>query len=295
MFDLELLRSFVCVVDAGGFTRAAQRVHRTQSTISQQIRKLEESAGQPLLVRTRSGNQIVPTEAGERLLGYARKLLAISAEAHDMLCNPETVSLVRLGIPEDFAARQLTEMLSGFARSHPGVRLDTVSGMSVDLRLHLDAGELDLALVKREPGNGPSLACWPEEVVWVAGLNEGPNEGQNEGPSGADLTSPVPLVLFPQGCIYRNRAIHALEAAGRRWRVAYGSHSLAGVQAAVSSGLGITILPKNAVLSDHRVLGEDDGFSTPPAAELALITGAASLSPAAAQLSAYLEQSVQVG
>jgi DNA-binding transcriptional LysR family regulator len=286
MFDLELLRSFVCVVDAGGFTRAAQRVHRTQSTISQQIRKLEESVGQPLLVRTRSGNQIVPTEAGERLLGYARQLLAISAEAHDLLCNPQTVSLVRLGIPDDFAARQLTEMLSGFARSHPGIRLDTVSGMSIDLHLHLDAGGLDLALVKREPGSAPSLACWPEEVVWVAGLNV--------GLSGPVETSPVPLVLFPQGCIYRNRAIHALEAAGRRWRVAYGSHSLAGVQAAVSSGLGITILPKNAVLSDHRVLGEDDGFSTPPIAELALITTAAGLSPAAAQLAAYLTQSVQI-
>ena len=286
MFDLELLRSFVCVVDAGGFTRAAERVHRTQSTISQQIRKLEESAGQPLLVRSRSGNQIVPTEAGERLLGYARQLLAISAEAHDVLCNAQTQSLVRLGIPEDFAARQLTEMLSGFARSHPGIRLDTVSGMSVDLHLHLDAGELDLALVKREPGSGPSLACWPEEVVWVTGLNV--------DLSGAIETSPVPLVLFPQGCIYRNRVIHALEAAGRRWRVAYGSHSLAGVQAAVSSGLGITILPKNAVLSDHRVLGEDDGFSTPPAAELALITTAAGLSPAAAQLAAYLERSVQI-
>jgi DNA-binding transcriptional LysR family regulator len=286
MFDLELLRSFVCVVDAGGFTRAAQRVHRTQSTISQQIRKLEESAGQALLVRTRSGNQIVPTEAGERLLGYARQLLAISAEAHDVLCNPGTVSLVRLGIPEDFAARQLTEMLSGFARSHAGIRLDTVSGMSVDLHLHLDAGELDLALVKREPGSAPSLACWPEEVVWVAGFDAGLG-----GPGEA---SPVPLVLFPQGCIYRNRVIHALEAAGRRWRVAYGSHSLAGVQAAVSSGLGITILPKNAVLSDHRVLGEDDGFSTPPAAEMALITTAAGLSPAAAQLAAYLERSVQI-
>lgn len=105
---------------------------------------------------------------------------------------------------------------------------------------------------------------------------------------------PVPLVLFPQGCIYRNRAIHALEAKGRRWRVAYGSHSLAGVQAAVSSGLGMTILPRNAVLADHRELGEADGFTVPPRAELALVTPGtvAGLSPATARLADYLVASV---
>src|SRR6476469_6710360 len=100
MLDLELLRSFVSVVDSGGFTRAGERVHRTQSTVSQQIKRLEEDVGQPLLIR--SGKDVTPTEAGERLLAYARRLLAIAEEARDALARPDNEGTVRLGVPEDF-------------------------------------------------------------------------------------------------------------------------------------------------------------------------------------------------
>src|SRR6201985_2246179 len=102
MLDLELLRSFVSVVDAGGFTRAGERVHRTQSTVSQQIKRLEDDIGQPLLVR--NGKDVTPTEAGERLLSYARRLLSLAEEARDVLTRPGNEGAGRRGIPQGFAA-----------------------------------------------------------------------------------------------------------------------------------------------------------------------------------------------
>src|SRR6202011_2623882 len=107
MFDLELLRSFVSVVDSGGFTRAGERVHRTQSTVSQQIKRLEEDVGQPLLNRT--AKDVTPTQAGERLLSYARRLLSLAEEARDVVPRPGHEGAVRLGVPEDFAAYRLGE------------------------------------------------------------------------------------------------------------------------------------------------------------------------------------------
>ncbi|MEJ0093080.1 MAG: LysR family transcriptional regulator [Methylocella sp.] len=121
MLDLELLRSFVSVVDAGGFTRAGERLHRTQSTVSQQIKRLEDDVGRPLL--SRIGKQVTPTDDGERLLSYARRILSLAEEARDVLTRPAQDGAVRLGIPEDFAAYRLTELLASFARSRPGLRL----------------------------------------------------------------------------------------------------------------------------------------------------------------------------
>ncbi|NWE20264.1 LysR family transcriptional regulator [Pseudomonas sp. P7548] len=263
MFDLELLQTLVCVVDEGSFTRAAERVHRTQSTVSQQIRKLEESVGHALLVRDRSGQQVSPTEHGELLTHYARRLLNLSLEARDALNTEANVVPVRLGVPEDFDATRMASILSGFVRARPEARLETVSGMSTDLRRQLETGEIDIALVKREVGSGECHASWPEPLVWVCG-------------AGQDLRAEtLPLALFPQGCIYRQRAIRTLDKARRSWRVAFGSHSLTGIQAAVTSGLGISILPKNAVLPSHRICTE---LPPVPPSELALVSGAERLS-----------------
>ncbi|HEX4554983.1 MAG TPA: LysR substrate-binding domain-containing protein, partial [Xanthobacteraceae bacterium] len=259
MLDLDLLRSFVSVVDAGGFTRAGERVHRTQSTVSQQIRRLEDALGRELLHR--NGKQATPTEEGERLLSYARRILALAEEARDVVARPAGDGVVRLGIPEDFAAYRLAEVLSGFARSRPGLRLDVRCGLSVRLSRDLERGELDLALFKRDAGETGGIATWPEHLNWVTSARR---------PIDARSGS-VPLAVYEQGCLYRNRAIHALEAANRAWHIAYTSPNLPGIQAAVSAGLGVSILPDVAVLADHRVLGRQDGFPPIPDTELALV------------------------
>lgn len=241
MLDLELLKTFVCVVDEGSFTRAAERVHRTQSTVSQQVRKLEDLVGHPLLLRDRTGVNVAVTEHGELLIHYARRLLALSAEATQALASNVDLEVLRIGMPEDFDARRMALILAGFTRNHPQVRLETISGMSLDLRQRLDAGDIDIALIKREPDSGPAWATWPERLVWVKGTEFDTSSGV------------LPLALFPQGCLYRQRAIRLLDVAQRPWRVAFGSHSLTGIQAAVASGLGISVLPVSALLPEHEV------------------------------------------
>jgi DNA-binding transcriptional LysR family regulator len=259
MFDLELLRSFVSVVDAGGFTRAGERVHRTQSTVSQQIKRLEEDIGRPLLIR--SGKQVVPTECGERLLSYARRLLTLAEEARDVLAQPNHEGAVRLGIPEDFAAYRLTKLLAGFSRARPGLRLDVRADQSANLRRALERGDLDLALVKRDAGGKGGIAVWPERIHWVT---------SKAHPAHA-TTGSLPLIFFPAGCLYRTRAVHAIEAAGRSWHMAYTSSSLAGIQAAVAAGLGLSIMPEIAVQADHRILTASDGFAPIDETEMALV------------------------
>ena len=278
MLDLELLNTLVCVVDEGSFTRAGERVHRTQSTVSQQIRKLEGTVGRALLLRDRTGNHVSATEHGELLAHYARRLLALSREAEDALISDVALEPVRIGVPEDFDARRMSAMLSGFVKTQPGVRLETVSGMSVDLQRRLAAGEVEIALVKREPGSGDCLASWPESLVWVKG-------------EGVELTDePVPLALFPQGCVYRQRAIRSLDKARRRWRVAFGSHSLTGIQAAVSSGLGVSVLPTTAVLPEHRVCTDLPDL---PPTELALVSSVGVLNTVQQALIEFLRTEIK--
>ena len=259
MLDLDLLRSFVSVVEAGGFTRAGERVHRTQSTVSQQIRRLEDDIGQPLLIR--NGKDVTPTEAGEKLLSYARRLLSLAEEARDVVARPAQEGAVRLGIPEDFAAYRLAKLLATFSRAHPTLRLDIRADQSLNLKRDLDRGELDLALFKRAVGEKGGIAVWPERVHWVT---------SKQHPRDIEAGS-VPLIGFPAGCLYRARAIHALESAGRSWHMAYTSSSLAGIQAAVAAGMGLSILSEMAIQADHRVLTAKDGFKPIDKTEMALM------------------------
>ncbi len=259
MLDLELLRSFVSVIDAGGFTRAGERVHRTQSTVSQQIKRLEDSVGRPLLER--NGKQAKLTDEGERLISYARRILALAREAHDVVARPVVDGVVRLGLPEDFAAYRLPELLYDFKCARPTLRLDVRCGLSASLQRALDAGELDVALLKREAGLPGAIATWPERLQWVTSRTHPIDLRQD----------PVPLAVAEQGCLYRNHIIHSLEAAGRGWHIAYTSPNLHGIQAAVSAGLGVSILSDLAVLPEHRIIGQTDGFRPILKTELVLV------------------------
>ncbi|MFJ7285679.1 LysR substrate-binding domain-containing protein [Pseudomonas sp. NPDC099000] len=216
-----------------------------------------ELVGHPLLLRDRTGQNVNVTEHGELLIHYARRLLALSSEAVEALASDLDLEILRIGVPEDFDARRMALILAGFNRARPQARLETVSGMSTDLKQKLASGEIDIALVKREPDSGPCWAAWPEVLVWVKG-------------AGVDSANGVlPLALFPQGCIYRQRAIRLLDVAQRPWRVAFGSHSLTGIQAAVASGLGVSVLPASAVLPEHSVCTD---LPELPPTELALIS-----------------------
>src|SRR5207237_2231309 len=133
-----------------------------QSTVSQQIKRLEDDIGQPLL--NRSGKDVTPTEAGERLLSYARRLLSLAEEARDVVARPDHEGAVRLGVPEDFAAYRLTKLLAAFSRSHPGLRLDVRADQSTYLKRDLERGNLDLALFKRADGETARTTASPHRV-----------------------------------------------------------------------------------------------------------------------------------
>jgi len=258
LYDLDLLRAIVMVADCGSFTAAAARLHSTQSTISQKIQRLEEQAGHRLLER--GSRSVQPTDAGETLLGYARRMLSLNDEMREALAGAAVAVTIRLGLPEDFAAGATTRMLAAFSRKNPRVKLEITSGLSRDLSDRYDTGELDLVLLKHRRNSREAVAAWPETLRWIDS-RKNPSAGRD----------PVPLVAFPPRGLYRNDMINALERGGRRWRISFTTSSLNGIQAAVADGLGISILPARAVTSDHIVLGDKEGFAPVRDMEVALL------------------------
>ena len=257
MFDPVLLRSFVAVVDCANFTRAAERLHLTQSTVSQQLRRLEDSVGCRLLDRDQ--RRVVATVEGERLLAYARRILALNEEAADVLINQQSDGVLRLGVPEDFAAERLMPLLSAFVVAYPRVRLEVTSGLGPALLRQYRGGEFDVLLVKQMGDSDDCLASWPEPLCWV--------DSRRMPALGRD---PLPLVAFPVGGLYRNEMLQHLEVGGWRWRIGYSSASLASVCSAVAAGLGISLLPERVVQAGHVVLGADSGLPAVQGVRLAL-------------------------
>lgn len=266
MLDLDLLKTFVSVVDSGGFTRAGDRINRTQSTISQQIKKLEEQLGCPLLIRHRASKSIQLTEDGERLLSYARRLVSLAMEASDMLSARDMRGVASLGVPEDFPLDRLIQLLTGFNLRFPDIRLDTRNGLSCDLNEQLQRRELDLALIKRNVEQSAAIASWPERLEWVAGAQWNLHQAS------------IALVVYEQGCLYRERAIRAIEASGWRWHIAFCSQSLASIQAAVSANIGLSLLPQSAIRAEHQIITGQHGLVAPAPTELALVASTKILS-----------------
>lgn len=268
----DLLRAFMTVVDAGGFSAAAERLRRGQSAISLQVKRLEDRLGVKLLDRT--PRHLALTPEGELILDHARRLLRLHDELIARVAEQELSGVVRLGAPEDFATSHLPTVLARFARLYPRVALEVTCELTLQVLDRFQAGGLDLALVKREPqGPANGLGIWREPLVWVAGGNETPTDD--------DI---LPLVVSPRPCVYRKRATDALDHQGRRWRIIYTCASLAGTHAAVRAGLGVTVLPKEMVPADLLILNPDHaGLPHLADTEMALIE-AASLSPAAARL-----------
>lgn len=239
VFGIDLLRAFAAVVDANSFTAAARQLNSTQSTLSQKIMRLEDLAGVRLLDRGSRGNP--PTEAGERLLGYARRILMLNDEAAAAMSGAARRVTLRLGLPEDFASGQVTPALAAFMRDRPNVKLEVTSGLSRDLYRGYRKGDFDLVLIKQHRSGERGQMHWPEPLVWL--------ESADLAVSAAD---PLPLVAFPPDGLYRGEMIEALDRAGHGWRLVYTSSSLAGLQSAIAAGLGVGLLPRRTALPGLR-------------------------------------------
>jgi len=241
-FDALTLECFLAVTETGSFTRAAGKVSRTQSAVSQQIIKLENQVGKQLFVR---GKHLTLSSEGEILLSYARKIIQLNREAMDRFKQPELQGEVRFGLPEDFASVFLSDVLTEYASLHPRIFLNIECDLTLNLFEKFKKKAFDLVLVKmNQPEDFPNgIDVWSETLEWVGSRDLLELENQ-----------PVPLVLSPQPCVYRTRAIRALEKINRKWRIVFSSHSYTGTIAAVKAGMGVTVLPRNMVPDDLEII-----------------------------------------
>jgi DNA-binding transcriptional LysR family regulator len=228
LFDPTLLTSFVTVARAGSFTEAGRRLGRRQSTVSQHVRRLEQAAARRLFVR--DTHSVALTPDGEAMLGLAQGILDANERARRYFASSELRGRVRFGASEDFVQSRLPEVLREFTRVHFEVDLELTVGLSGALVQALDAGELDLVLAKRRPGEDRGRLVRREKLVWV---------GSNPGLAAPER--PLPLILYPPPSISRAVALEALERTGRSWRIVCTSSSLSGLNAAALAGLGVTV------------------------------------------------------
>ena len=232
----ELLRTFTTIVDLGGFTLAGALLGRSQPAISLQVKRLEDLLGIRVFQRN---NGLQVTEEGEVLLGFARRMLDINDSAVTRLAKSLISGQVRLGIPNDFEVSFLPRLLSQFGQAHPEVSLEVNCDLSVTLLKDFQQGHYDLVLAtdSLEETLQPNTEDeFHETIVWVTNGHFDWFDQQ-----------PIPLVVYPIGCRYRQQIISKLNAAGIAWRIAYSSSSLLGIQAAIEAGLGISALAQSTV------------------------------------------------
>ncbi len=276
--DPDLLKAFVAVADHRSFTRAATKLNRTQSAVSMQIKRLEERLGVELF--RRSTVQVDLSAAGEGLLGYARRILILNEEAVGRLREHRVEGVVRLGVMDDYGTAVVPPLLAGFVGGHPRVQVEMETGLTASMVERVgEAFDLVIAMHPEGPGDGSSGGgelLRRERAVWAASPSH-PVEEQD----------PLPVALYPPGCLFRRWAMAALDAARRPWRLAFVSHSLAAVEAVAAQGLAVTVVKAGTFPPRLRALTERDGMPPLPAAEIRLHR-APNLSRAAALLGDHL-------
>lgn len=243
--DMDALRSLVTGMDSGSFARAADRLGRSTSAVSAQLKKLEEQAG--VTIMRRAGRGLALTESGEALLSYARRLLALNDEAIVAVRGVELEGWVRLGLQADFGETILPQILGRFARAHPKVRIEGHTARNRELADRVAAGQLDLALAWDDgrAAGGERIASVP--VAWL-----GAADSEIGWRVGAD--TPLPLVTLEAPCILRTLACHHLDKAGIAWRVTFVSASVGGLWAATAAGLGVSLRTSVGLPPTIRIL-----------------------------------------
>ncbi|KWK79903.1 LysR family transcriptional regulator [Burkholderia ubonensis] len=304
-FDIAALRSLVAGMDLGSFAKAADRVARSSSAVSAQIRKLEEQAGTPLFVK--SGRGLALTDAGDAMLRYARRMIELNDEAAAAVRGVSLDGWVRIGLQEDFGEAILPGVLGRFARAHPKVRIEARVAHNAELLERLDANQLDLALVWGDPASAAfvartgidseEIARVPMRWIGAAGVGAAGSGAAEDGDAGEPSVrmrdEPLPLVVFDRPCRFFGAATDALDRAGVPWRVAFTTPSLAGLWAAAAAGLGLTVrshygLPASVRLIDAAPLGLPELPSVP----LMLLRRASSATPTVDRLARIMTQAV---
>ncbi|NRA55809.1 MAG: LysR family transcriptional regulator [Gammaproteobacteria bacterium] len=245
-FQIDWLKCFVAIVDAGSLSNATMSVHRSQSAVSMQLKKLESAAGCQLLVRGSRHSEL--TSEGQKFLGYARRILDLHSEAQAAFHGQELVGQLKLGVPDTYAAKYMTPVLRNFAPKFSGVEIEFYCEQSTFLIPSIESNALDLALVSRDNANRGTLV-FHEPMVWV-------------GTSQFEVwkRDPLPIAVYESTSLAKKSAIDSLAIQGRRYKVVYNSSSLAGQIAAVESGLAIAVLAQCSVPPHLKILGKEHGL-----------------------------------
>ncbi|CAK09545.1 LysR substrate-binding domain-containing protein [Rhizobium johnstonii] len=286
IFDLDVLRTFSTGMELGNFAKAAERLGRSTSAVSAQLKKLEEQAGTPIF--RKAGRGLALTDAGETMLGYARRLLELNDEAAAAVNSVELEGWVRLGLQEDFGETLLPDVLGRFARAHPKVRIEARVVRNAELLERVTSGKLDLALAWSDG----TLTAHCERIGEVPMRWIGPSEGQPAWHAASG--EPMPLASLEAPCLLRSAATKALDEAGISWRLAFVSPSLGGLWAATAAGLGLTIRTPIGLPAKVRPLAPKTiGLPDLPKLGLVLHRAEAEPQPAAVRLAELVLQSVQ--
>jgi DNA-binding transcriptional LysR family regulator len=256
LYDTVLLRTFAAICDFGSFTKAAREVNLTQSAVSLHIKRLEDQVGSQLIERSTHG--ICLTERGEVFLSYARRILALNREAAHRLRN-DRASVIRVGAPEYFDLRALFAVLGQFATRFPATQHQLEFGLCPDISALLDAGELDIAIVSSEIGEGNGVSLRRERRIWAACET-----------LQLDPEKPVPLALYPARFSWRQLTLDQLDLAGRTWAVVLQSTGPAGILAALHAGLAVSVLPEYGLPATLRALGSAEALPALPDFEFVL-------------------------
>lgn len=234
IIDIELLRTFVTVVDTQSFTRSADRLLRTQSAISMQIKRLEQSVGKELF--DRSTRRMKLTREGEILLNYARRMLSLSKEAMDEISQPDSPGRIRIGTSDDYANMLLPEVFRAFQRNFPNVQIDVICD-NADVTAHrLKDDQIDLALIASREDAPNDIIVRDEPLVWII-------SDSTSLANGATL----PLAVFPEGCVCRDAMIDVLKRHGRDWRIVFSSDNIGAIHSAIRSGLAVSAVERGLI------------------------------------------------
>lgn len=246
--SVDLLRLYVAVCRQGSLSRVAVQAGRTQSAVSMQIRRLEDMLGRRLFQRT--GRGVVTTADGELFLGYAVRMLALGDEAAARFSLAGISGAVRVGLAEELSTSALPAALGRLRRAFPDLALDVTVEHSVALGRTWDDGDLDLMVAPTSVAAGDALFTWNVDLLWVAAADRVP-----------DPRLPLDLAAFGATCPWRRRMVEALAAGGRAYRIVLTSQSMTALQAGIECGLGIGLLPRDAIRpATMRVLRPDAGL-----------------------------------
>ena len=281
--DPDLLRTFIYIAEGGSFTRAAQRVGRTQSAVSMQVQRLESLLGERLLSRGKGGS-VHLTPHGEFLLHRARDLLALNDEIWTSFRAPTVHGTVRLGTPDDYALRYLPQILKRFAESYPAVQVDVLCLPSSGLVERMRAGELDLTLCS----DGHSSAGWPTVPLW-----RGPLTWITSTAYAPHRLDPLPVALAGDQCTWAEAALRALDAAGRRYRIAYRSATQLGTHAPVVAGLAVTVSTISWLPDGLRPMRADEGMPALPDFGILMLRSPDARQPVTDALASYIAETLR--